>query len=454
MIRFGPAGIPLSCKGRTLKDGIEDVHNLGLNAMEVQMVRVNVIERYPDEEEIGQAPLDLQSDLIVEIVRKKGKKDVRITDLKETIEEEDTLITLSSGLVQNWQELSVLGKMGKELDVELSMHTPYYMDLTSNNELTKKSIDSIHWSGMMTGQMEGKMVTTHIGLYGNLSKKAATERITNNIQELMEWWQENKIPVRLGIETSGRQEVWGSLDEILELCDAVDGPVPVINFAHYHARENGLLRSSADFADLLERTKRYVDGAYYTHFSGVEHESGNEKRVTPIKKGDLRFEPLAEMLVELNPTITIISSSPLLEHDAMYMKVIYERILTKKVMKGTKPKKGEGEEDDEELDEEEEVVRRTQKAKPSKPKAVVPKVEKPTVEKPKIVKPKAVKPKAEKVKEVKAKVVASKVKKKLPKAKPKAKPAPQAKPKAKKPSKPVKAVKSAKQKKPAKSSKR
>lgn len=438
MIRFGPAGIPLSCKGRTLKDGIEDVHNLGLNAMEVQMVRVNVIERYPDEEEIGQAPLDLQSDLIVEIVRKKGKKDLRITDLKEIIKEEDTLITLSSGLVQNWHELKDLGRMGKELDVELSMHTPYYMDLTSNNELTKKSIDSIHWSGMMTSQMEGKMVTTHIGLYGNLSKKAATERITINIQELMEWWRENKIPARLGIETSGRQEVWGSLDEILELCDAVDGPVPVINFAHYHARENGLLRSSADFADLLERTKKYVDGSYYTHFSGVEHEAGNEKRVTPIKKGDLRFEPLAEMLVELNPAITIISSSPLLEHDAMYMKVIYERILTKKVMKGTKSKKGEGEDEEEEMDEEEEEPR--PKAKPSKPKVEAPKAEKPKAEKPKMAKPKAEKPKA-----VKKKAPAVK-----PKPKPQAKPAPKAKPKAKKPSKPVKAAKSVKMKTPAK----
>ncbi len=446
MIRFGPAGIPLSCKGRTLKDGIEDVHNLGLNAMEVQMVRVNVIERYPDEEEIGQAPLDLQSDLIVEIVRKKGKKDLRITDLKEKIKEEDTLVTLSSGLVQNWHELKDLGRMGRELDVELSMHTPYYMDLTSNNELTKKSIDSIHWSGMMTSQMEGKMVTTHIGLYGGLSKKAATERITNNIQELMEWWRENKIPARLGIETSGRQEVWGSLDEILELCDTVDGPVPVINFAHYHARENGLLRSSADFADLLERTKRYVDGSYYTHFSGVEHEAGNEKRVTPIKKGDLRFEPLAEMLVELNPAITIISSSPLLEHDAMYMKVIYERILTKKVMKGTKSKKGEDEEDEDMEDEEEEA--RPQRAKPSKPK-----VEAAKAEKPKVVKAKEAKPKKEAPKPAK---------KNAPKAAPKskAKPAPKkpAKPIAKlapkKPSKPVKAAKSANQKKPAKRSKR
>ncbi len=334
--------------------------------------------------------------------------------------------------------------MGKELDVELSMHTPYYMDLTSNNELTKKSIDSIHWSGMMTGQMEGKMVTTHIGLYGNLSKKAATERITNNIQELMEWWRENKIPARLGIETSGRQEVWGSLDEILELCDTVDGPVPVINFAHYHARENGLLRTAADFADLLERTKRYVDGSYYTHFSGVEHEAGNEKRVTPIKKGDLRFEPLAEMLVELNPAITIISSSPLLEHDAMYMKVIYERILTKKVMKGTKSKKGEGEEEEEDLEEEEEEEEeeRTPRPRPSKPKAEAPKAEKPKAEKAKEAKPKKETPKVE----------AKKAPKEAPKAKPK--PTPKRKPAAKKASKPPAAAKSAKQKAPAKRSKK
>ena len=39
MIRFGPAGIPLSCKGRTLRDGIEDVHTLGLTALEIQLVR-------------------------------------------------------------------------------------------------------------------------------------------------------------------------------------------------------------------------------------------------------------------------------------------------------------------------------------------------------------------------------------------------------------------------------
>jgi deoxyribonuclease-4 len=102
---------------------------------------------------------------------------------------------------------------------------------------------------------------------------------------------------------------------------------------------------------------------YYTHFSGVEHEAGNEKRVTPIKKGDLRFEPLAEFLVDANPNVTIISSSPLLEHDAMYMKVIYERILTKKVSKDIKGKKVGKDEDEEEEEEEEERPRRVEKPK-------------------------------------------------------------------------------------------
>ena len=106
-------------------------------------------------------------------------------------------------------------------------------------------------------------------------------------------------------------------------------------------RQSGTLREPTDFAELFDKVRSQVKGQYYTHFSGVEHEAGNEKRVTPIKKGDLRFEPLAEFLVEENPDCTIISSSPLLEHDAMYMKVIYERILTKKVSKETKVKKPE-----------------------------------------------------------------------------------------------------------------
>jgi deoxyribonuclease-4 len=363
MIRFGPAGIPLSCKGRTLKDGIEDVHNLGLNAMEIQMVRVNVIERYPDEDEVGKSPLEIESDLIMEIIR----DDKGITNLEEEIVEDDILITLASGLVQNFQELKDLGRMGKQLDVCLSMHTPYYMDLASNSDLTHRSIDNVRWAGTMTHHMSGDIVVTHLGLYGHHGENEAKLSITENISALMRWWESNGLKPLLGLETSGRQEVFGSLEEIIEICDQVKGVVPVINFAHLHARESGALREPEDFGHILDKTKDLVGNAFYTHFSGVEHEAGNEKRVTPIKKGDLRFEPLAEYLVENMPEITIISSSPLLEHDAMYMKVIFERALTKMIAKQAKSKKPEklDQEDEDDYYEEEKIERKSSK-KPSK----------------------------------------------------------------------------------------
>ena len=387
MIRFGPAGIPLSCKGRTLRDGIEDVHSLGLNAMEVQMVRVNVVDRFPDEEEVGLTPSEVLSDLIVEIERVKGKKEVRITDPNEKIREDDTLITLASGLVQNFQEVRELGEMGREMDVELSIHTPYYMDLVSNSELTERCIDNIRWAGVIADQMGAGMVVTHLGLYGDGERKKAKKAIVENVESVMEWWEANKLRPMVGLETSGRQEVFGSLDEILEICDDMKGAVPVINFAHVHAREAGGLREPQDFGTLLDRVKGYVDGHYYTHFSGVEHEAGNEKRITPIKKGDLRFEPLAEYLADENPDITVISSSPLLEHDAMYMKVIYERVLTKRVAKEARMKKNSSKasdvaEDEEDLAEDLElddidkpprIKERSKGDKASEPKKAAPK---------------------------------------------------------------------------------
>ena len=336
MIRFGPAGIPLSCKGRTLKDGIEDVHNLGLTAMEAQLVRAHVTERAAEAEEAGVKPKNLTSDMVIEIIRRKGDKEQVISDLDEPIKKGDTLVSLTSGIARSYPELRGLKEMADELDVELSIHTPYYMDLIGDGELCFRSMDSIKWGGLMARELGASIVVTHMGLYGEASPKVAQKKVKERIGELAKWYKKQGIKVPIGLELSGRQEIFGSLQEVAKLCKEVDGIVPVVNFAHYHARENGVLREPKDFDELLDEIWDHTKGEFYSHFSGVEHEGGNEKRFTSIKKGDLRFEPLAEALVERNQPITMISGSPLLEHDAMYMKVILERVLAKKVSKETK----------------------------------------------------------------------------------------------------------------------
>ena len=337
MIRFGPAGIPLSCKGRTLQDGIEDVHNLSLNALEVQMVRPSAYTRPPEDEEIGMTIKDITENFVVEI----GRDDEIISDPDEPIEEDDDLFYMPSPVTGTFNDLYTVGKMAKRMDVSLSIHTPYYMDLGTNGDMTQLCIDSIRHAGLIMNALGGGMVVTNLGIYdGTMDEAEIDSNIIGNLEYIMDWWKEYKLQPRLGIEITGQQDAFGSLDQILDLCDSVDGIEPVINFAHYHARSGGTLLDVDDFLNVMETVAPYCKDRIHTAFTGVDHDGeGNEKRLMPIKKGDMRFDPLADALIEMKPEATIISTSPLLEHDAMYMKIIYERALVKKVSRDLKEKR-------------------------------------------------------------------------------------------------------------------
>ena len=336
MIRFGPAGIPLSCKGRTLQDGIEDVHNLSLSALEIQMVRSNAYSRPPDDEEIGLTLKDVEDGFVFQIIR-DGEE---ISDPDEPIEEDDDLMYMPSGISGTYGDLFWTNEMAKRLDVNLSIHTPYYMDLGSNSELTDNCLNSIRYAGLILNALGGDVVVTSLGLYdGKMDREEVDNNIFENVAMVMDWWKGLGLTPRLGIEITGQEDVYGSLDQVLDICGEFDGLVPVVNFSHHHSRTNGSLLEVDDFLDVLEQVEPYSDGRLHTAFAGVEYENGNERRLTPIKKGDLKFEPLAEAIIEMKPNITVISTSPLLEHDAMYMKIIHERVLAKKVSKDLKEKK-------------------------------------------------------------------------------------------------------------------
>jgi deoxyribonuclease-4 len=340
MIRFGPAGIPLSCKGRTLRDGIEDVHTLGLTALEIQLVRANASQRSATEDDVGQNPREIMEELIIELARGTGKRK-ELAPLDEPIRKGDTIFTMVNPIAYNYTHLKELGQIARNLDVVLSLHTPYYIDLVSNNDLTEASLSSIRWGGILAHEMGAKVIVTHLGMYGDMQKKLATKRISDNMAILQKWYEESKLKVALGVETSGRQEIFGNMEEILEMCEETPGIEPILNFPHIHARGNGALKKKEDFQELFDRCLKFTDGQFYAHFSGVEHEGGNEIRYTPIKKGDLKFEPLAECILDNDYDMIIISGSPLLEHDAMYMKVILERVLSKREAKAERQKKKE-----------------------------------------------------------------------------------------------------------------
>ncbi|MEC7626045.1 MAG: TIM barrel protein [Candidatus Thermoplasmatota archaeon] len=282
-IKLGPAGVPLSCKGRTIVEGMDDIISLGLETMEVQTVRMVAPQHFE----------------------------------------------------QYWQA----GVLANKTDFEMNIHGPYYSELLGGKVERGRSLAKIEATLQAARTINARHITLHTGHYGDFGRgQAAHQQVANVFSGIVDrvheiWhddedefpvfpWIKNGTPSKIGVETSGRQELWGSLEEVLEVVNHVEGTVPVLNIAHIHARGHGQMRTSEDYGELFDMVRESIGTKeFYCHFSGVEHRTGNAMHYTQIKKSDLNFEPLAEFIVEDGGwlDITLISDSPLLEHDAMYM---------------------------------------------------------------------------------------------------------------------------------------
>ena len=174
---------------------------------------------------------------------------------------------------------------------------------------------------------------THIGPYHGISSREAIERLVPLFREIRNHYLENNYSPQIAIELSGKPDLFGSIREITELCHRVRGVIPVINWPHLHARGNRWLNDRDSFKRVID----YLDSTlgldkYYMHFSGVEFDvEGNERHYSPIKKGEIKFEYLAETILERDLNVIVISDSPLMEHDAMYMKLITERVQSRRM---------------------------------------------------------------------------------------------------------------------------
>ncbi len=337
MIRFGPAGIPLSCKGRTLRDGISDVHHLGLTAMEVQFIKVNPLTRVVQEEEAGKLPFDVPLQLIVE-VGETTRSSADPAALRTPLKRRQNITGLTWSLAKDYADLAQTRALARALDVRLSLHAPYYVDFFGSEEARDRSIRQIQWAGLLASGLGAGLDVTHLGFYGGGSRADSIHELAQVAKELESWLQKTTDgAVHLAVEPSGHPDVFGSREEVLELAHQIKGIVPVLNLPHLAARERTTFSDTVQLKALVDQFVEASHGDLYLNFSGVEFYGPTEFRLTPIKRGSIRFDNLAEILAERDYDVTVISSSPLLEHDGMYLKLLYERALTRRWTKKHAP---------------------------------------------------------------------------------------------------------------------
>ncbi len=262
---FGTAGVPHSAKARDSISGIERIMQLGLGAMELEFVRgVNMSEATARE------------------VRKAAEKN----------------------------------------NVLLRVHAPYFINLNSAEKSKLAASRKRIMDSARIGEACGaKIVTFHPAYFQGQDKKEVLERVVGVIAGLAEEVEKKGWKIRLAPETTGKGTQVGSLQETLEMCRKVKGLLPMVDFSHLHARDNGRFRKKDDFLDAIEEIPRKFLRDLQMHASGINFSAKGERNHLNMQDAGNTFNYrwLLAALGKKGISGCIISESPNLEGDALLM---------------------------------------------------------------------------------------------------------------------------------------
>jgi len=199
-----------------------------------------------------------------------------------------------------------VGEEAKKLGISLSVHAPYYINLTSDDKKKiiaskKRILDSCeraHWLG--AGSKVA--VVFHAAYYGKLDKENCYELVKKEILDLRKTIKKNGWNAMLAPETTGKKSQFGTVDELLKLAKET-GCWLCVDFAHVKARNN-----SIDYKELFEKLKSSAIKHFPCHFSGIEWTDAGERRHLLTKDSDIK--ELLSWVKKYNLDMNIINESP------------------------------------------------------------------------------------------------------------------------------------------------
>lgn len=235
-----------------------------------------------------------------------------------------------NGLTAGLDTLRRIGEAARREGVEMSLHAPYYISLSGVVEEKRlKSVEYILRSVEAAEALGADTVVIHSGSAAKITREQAMALARDTLEKTLEAVGETDI--HLGLETMGKINQLGTLDEVIALCQTDPRLYPVVDFGHMNARERGGFFPDADsYRRVFDRVAEGLgdEKARYMHchFSRIEYTDAGEKRHLTFEDATYGpfFEPLAEALVRdgLCPRI-ICESAGTMAEDALLMQQAY-----------------------------------------------------------------------------------------------------------------------------------
>jgi deoxyribonuclease-4 len=226
------------------------------------------------------------------------------------------------------KDAEALAAAAKENDVWVSVHGSYFINLFGTKDVVEASKRRLIACATGAEWMGAYVVVFHPGFYGPLGKAGSVEKCVQALKEVKATLKTLGIEkVKLGPETMGKHDQFGTLEEVLAVCQQVEGTQLVIDWSHLHARTGGGMRNVEDFRNVITKAEQALGTEaiknMHCHFSKIEYTyKSGERKHHPLDTPGYgpEFEKLAEVVVEFKLRPVFICETVLQDIDAMKMR--------------------------------------------------------------------------------------------------------------------------------------
>lgn len=238
-----------------------------------------------------------------------------------------------NGITGGEETFQKIGEEAAKYGIRTSFHTPYYISLTNiSPEAQEKNISYITKSIRCAELLRADIIVIHTGSVMKLAREDALRQNRISIENILSATVGTKV--KIGLETMGKINQLGTLEEVIDLCSIDKRLYPVVDFGHLNARNLGnYFVTKEDFYRVFETIGDKLGDekaqSLHCHFSKIEYTAAGEKKHLTFEDTTFgpRFEPLMETIVEhaLTPRI-ICESNGTMADDALAMKKYYDQL--------------------------------------------------------------------------------------------------------------------------------
>ena len=122
------------------------------------------------------------------------------------------------GVNMNPATIPIVKKLSKEMELTLTAHAPYYVNLNSEEqEKIDASVKRILDTARTAHAFGGYSITFHAAYYMKKEKDVVSKQVLLKMTEIIETLKSENVEIWVRPETTGKGTQWGDLDEIIAL---------------------------------------------------------------------------------------------------------------------------------------------------------------------------------------------------------------------------------------------